>query len=409
MNTDVKTITIPVEEKVFVLSKIYQSIPIYFAHWQDSLFQKDELDSVYLEMVQRGLQCKTRFEFSLLMTEFLAKLNNGHTLFNDSMITDQLPPLGLDIQYIENKWKVTDTSLPGLREGDVVTGVEGKSIDQWYDYLQKYMVGSEHARTVLLSRLLSLFVPDRYTITYENREGDVRYLTIDRLSLKNRPSQPQTEGKWLAKHDIAYVKLPSCSDPVFENEAVEYVNQFKKAACIIIDVRGNSGGNSPVSLIASLMDRPYRWWTESSPLNVGLFSFLAKEGYSSEFYNDSNMLWRSAPEKPDETAYKGRVIILTDRITMSSAEDFVLPFKDNGRALIIGEPTRGFTGQPFRHTFENGMCFFVGTKRAYMPNGENFEGVGIQPDIVIAPNREDIYEGRDRVLEKAVEVATSEF
>lgn len=33
------------KEKLFIASKIYQSIPIYFAHWENSFIKKDELDS----------------------------------------------------------------------------------------------------------------------------------------------------------------------------------------------------------------------------------------------------------------------------------------------------------------------------------------------------------------------------
>ncbi|WP_428842604.1 S41 family peptidase [Paenibacillus sacheonensis] len=35
--------------------------------------------------------------------------------------------------------------------------------------------------------------------------------------------------------------------------------------------------------------------------------------------------------------YAGKVTILVDSFTGSAAEDFVLPFMDNARAVIIGE------------------------------------------------------------------------
>ncbi|MCK4430123.1 MAG: peptidase S41, partial [Candidatus Aminicenantes bacterium] len=81
------------------------------------------------------------------------------------------------------------------------------------------------------------------------------------------------------------------------------------------------------------------------------------------------------------------------------------PFKDNGRAIIMGEPTFGSTGQPYIYEFGDGISIGIGTKRVYMPDGSKFEGIGIIPDIEVRLTREDIYESRDRVLEKAVEEA----
>jgi C-terminal processing protease CtpA/Prc len=37
-----------------------------------------------------------------------------------------------------------------------------------------------------------------------------------------------------------------------------------------------------------------------------------------------------------------------------------------------------------------------------MPKGAAFEGIGIQPDIRVEPEREDFYTGTDRVLDRAL-------
>ena len=79
-----------------------------------------------------------------------------------------------------------------------------------------------------------------------------------------------------------------------------------------------------------------------------------------------------------------------------------MPFKDNRRATLIGEPSGGSTGQPYFHTFENGLQFSIGTQRVRMPDGTLFEGVGILPDVAVGLQREALYAGRDLVLEKAI-------
>ena len=81
-----------------------------------------------------------------------------------------------------------------------------------------------------------------------------------------------------------------------------------------------------------------------------------------------------------------------------------MPFKDNRRATLIGEPSGGSTGQPYFHTFENGLQFSIGDQRVRMPDGAMFEGVGLVPDIAVNLQRADLYAGHDPVLEKAVSI-----
>jgi C-terminal processing protease CtpA/Prc len=42
----------------------------------------------------------------------------------------------------------------------------------------------------------------------------------------------------------------------------------------------------------------------------------------------------------------------------------------------------------------------VSTKRAYFPDGSQFEGVGIEPNVEIAPSAADLRAGRDPVLKR---------
>jgi len=78
---------------------------------------------------------------------------------------------------------------------------------------------------------------------------------------------------------------------------------------------------------------------------------------------------------------------LIDGGCYSSCEDFSMPFKDNHRALLIGQATSGSTGQPYVTDLGNGMLLLVGAKRAIFPDGTPFEGVGIKPDVSYSKQR----------------------
>ena len=79
-----------------------------------------------------------------------------------------------------------------------------------------------------------------------------------------------------------------------------------------------------------------------------------------------------------------------------------MPFKDNHRALIVGQKTSGSTGQPYVVEFDNGMMVLIGAKRASFPDGMPFEGVGIKPDVEVQPKVEELAKGRDVALEAAL-------
>jgi carboxyl-terminal processing protease len=102
--------------------------------------------------------------------------------------------------------------------------------------------------------------------------------------------------------------------------------------------------------------------------------------------------------------YPGRIILLIDRFVGSAAEDFILLFKDNSRAIIVGECTWGSTGQPVIRQFGEDIRMAIGAIRAYFPNGDPFEGIGIMPDVEVPNIRDDFYTSRDAILLKALEL-----
>jgi carboxyl-terminal processing protease len=75
-----------------------------------------------------------------------------------------------------------------------------------------------------------------------------------------------------------------------------------------------------------------------------------------------------------------------------------MPFKDNGRATLVGETTAGSSGQPHAVDLGDGFRAWIGAKRESFPDGRTFEGVGIAPDIEIRQTAADLRDGNDRVL-----------
>ncbi len=403
------------EEQLLVLAKVLQAIPLYFAHWESSHIARGELEQAFETLVKETLACgNDRRRFSLLLMAFFARLNNGHTAFLDDHL-EQNPPLGLALRLLDEGWVVIASDLPGLRPGDLVRRLEDKPVEEWYEALYPYTVGSAQARTaqfgeargVLFPSLLTTFLPERFALTYADAEGATHALAVDRAAPAGHAAPPATVARRLDEH-LAYIKIPSFLDPAFEARAVAYVREYAEVPCLIVDVRGNGGGNTPGELIRALMDRPYHWWKESLAFNAPMLTHRTLSDYAAGLGDSVQLLRTSPPSRPSDEGYRGRLLILVDRATWSAAEDFTMPFKDNGRATIIGETTGGSSGQPFMHAFDNGMAFAVGAKRQFLPDGAAFEGVGLAPDIAVTIRRQDLYAGCDVALETAIGLAKAD-
>jgi carboxyl-terminal processing protease len=102
------------------------------------------------------------------------------------------------------------------------------------------------------------------------------------------------------------------------------------------------------------------------------------------------------------------VVVLTSAFTGSAAEDFCVSFDAMGRGAIIGEPTGGSTGQPLRLKLPGGGSARVCTIESRHPDGGEFVGVGVQPDILVRPTVADVRAGRDTVLAAALDYLARE-
>ncbi len=394
---------ISLKERVYIASRVYASLIANFAHSQGA--PDVDADAAYRLYLDKALPSENRKAFTLATMQFLATFHNTHTLLIDRELIGKPGPVPFVARFIQGQWVVTSSQLPDLKPGDVIEKIDGQSFEQFFSAARPYISASSEysARYLLFARLgdmapCALLFPDSFELTLSGS----RKVKIDRRAT-GKASPASTEGRWLKPGQVAYIRIPSFFFPDNEKRALELVRgEFKQARAIIVDVRGNAGGSTPSDLTSALMDRPYRWWTESTPVYMPYFRFRASQGdWHYQPFGEPQFTWRSPAQKPTKGSFTGKLVLLVDGGCNSSCEDFTMPFKDNHRALIIGQTTSGSTGQPYVVEFDNGMLLLIGAKRASFPDGMPFEGVGIKPDVEVQLTAEDLAKGRDGALETA--------
>lgn len=394
------------EERSWVTGMVYRLIAEYYAHWEDAAFARDQLDEVYRETLHEGLAAANRSEFVAVLMRWIGQLHNAHSWCVDQTWGDR-NQLGFQLDRLDGEWVVTASAVTAVDIGDVVESIDGVLPDQWMAQAGPYMSAK---RTGAREAQWQYFMPffwnaSESVLNVRGRDDRVRSVRYRPIPLHaGRPGRPNhTEGRWLREGRIGYIRIPSFGDPHYEAQALAYVKQFASAPTLIFDIRTNDGGSTPDDLTAAIMDRPYRWWTETAP-NIGhLRRRHAQNPHFTILPDGSGACCEGEWQAPSTHAYQGQIIALTGRYAGSAAEDFLMPFKDTGRALLVGESTWGSTGQPVFVRYGT-LRVGIGSVRAYMPDRTPFEGIGIAPDVEIAATRDDLYAGRDAVLEAVLEM-----
>ncbi|MCX6620902.1 MAG: S41 family peptidase [Acidobacteria bacterium] len=409
---------IALEDRLWVASKIYASIPLYFAHWQGA--PELDLDAAYKKYLAAAIAAETRWDFDFATLEFLALLKNGHTGFDDTFLAGAGGrPLGFAAKPVNGKWVVRESFIDSLKIGDQLERIDKYSLDAFFAAKRRYISASSDAAAQHVFFYHKHLFPQQFKLHLAG--GAV--VAIDRTTQKLRfPASPATEAKWLREPRIAYIRVDSFDGARFENFALDALKQYLAAEAIVIDVRGNTGGGTPERLLRALIERSYRNWSQSTAINMGLFRAFTRipamlppgelterqTGYYSaftEYFTAPQFVAPGAIIQPSKPIYHGKVLVLTGTACASACEDFVMPMKHSGRATIVGSRTFGSSGQPFSHDFGNGMSFRISSLRMYFPDGSEFEGVGIRPDIEVQPSLADLRSGKDVVLDRALALA----
>ena len=172
----------------------------------------------------------------------------------------------------------------------------------------------------------------------------------------------------------------------------EIVAAFKDAKAVIVDVRRNGGGDDRVG--KAIADR----FADEKRL------YMITQVRDGEEYDDFSQTkyWYVEPGGPAQ--FTKPVVLLTDRTSISAAENFALAMRVLPHATIVGDFTSGCFADVYGDTLPNGWRFSVSYKLFVDQDGFCWEGIGVPPDLMVVNSKEDLAKGKDRVLDFAVDL-----
>lgn len=276
------------------------------------------------EYLQRVKNTTNDNEFLLVLYSILSDLNNGHT----NMIKDSSQFRYFREIYSMNKGWQKKVQLPVLNNKKA---------------LARYNIDKD----------------EKIEVVEQGKSGNIE-------GMRNASTKDLVEGK------IGYIYIPQMISYYNMGRDIEliddYLNKVRDYESLVIDIRGNSGGDSSYwmsYLVPKLIDKvytctTYNFWKDGDVINNYLKKSKAKSytGFGEvkdldtgtlvnlpvEIKEDFKYYSKNIMEiRPNEDSikFKGNIYILVDKNVYSSAESFASFAKQTGFAALIGERTGG--------------------------------------------------------------------
>lgn len=292
-------------------------------------------------------------------------LNKKNYAEQNSSIDSKITGIGVNITsvggqtYVVNAIEDTPAYAAGLKQGDIIIKVNGKSISG--------MKTSEVADIV------------------RGPEGTYVDLTILRKKntfnkhIQRQEIQIKTVKSSVDKN-IGYIQIISFIGSTTTAEFLEALEKTDKTKGLIIDLRGNTGGLLPNAVfIANLF------------INKGnLVSIVGRNGYKRNIYAQET---EYTNEKP--------MLVLIDGGSASASEILSGALKDYHRAKLIGTKTfgKGMVQKIIPMPNETGLNLTIA--KYLTPSGHDINKKGINPDIEVKLSQKDVMTKNDVQLAKA--------
>ena len=343
-------------------------------------------DSLYITMMPRMMEAKDDHQAVRLLQEMTARLQDGHTYVYDlNPISCTSPVLTKRIGghvYVD---EVVSSNLQehGIRRGLEITGINGMPVD---DYVLKFVLPYASSSTPQWTEhicyedhgLMKWDLGEKvvWTLKDGDRSFDYHYDSgTEKWDLHT--NRPPLSFSMLDKH-IGYLKISSFGSSKVTQLFDSIYPSILDTKALVIDIRGNGGGNSGRSeyIAKHFATDTLRSSSWQSPMYI--------PAYTSWGYG--RMWHRTEPGKltplQGKEIYTRPVVLLVDNGTFSAAEDFCSVFLSIKRGKLIGRPTGGSTGNGVRVELIPGVAMAnICSKHDTAADGTEFVGHGFTPDI----------------------------
>jgi Periplasmic protease len=405
-------------EKILGLSKLWEGVRNNFVYYDRLTF---DWDSLYAVTIPRILDTKDTESYIQELEKMVAMVKDGHTFIMHNVnppVEDRITPAPFTTKFVEGKVcvdKVWSSELiaKGVTKGIEIIAIDGTDVIEFGGHtLGQYIASStpqwlhhkvfNNYELTKGKRTVPVNVEfydgkKRFLLTIErNRRWDIQ--DEERSSGKSEEDDYETLKYRTLNKNVGLLTIRDFMDDSFIQIFDSLYSDILHSDALIIDLRDNAGGHSGKAdyILQHLSSKPIRTSSWFSRMYIPAH---ASWGYPQEWYSCSSDYLMPA----EKEIYDKPVMVLVNAGTFSSAEDFCVKFRGMKRGKLMGTPTGGSTGNGVVISLIKGVAGAnICSKKDIAPDGTEFVGVGIIPDIGVNETKRSFMDKRDPVLEKAM-------
>jgi C-terminal processing protease CtpA/Prc len=357
-------------------------------------------DVVLKEYIPKFLNAKDELQYELAAVQIIGEIHDSHAnLWGGGNKLSELRGNNFapyKVEFIENKFVVTDYFNPefsdnaNLKKGDVITHINGKAVESIVDSLKPFYPGSNEASVMRdisfdLLRSPQKAINLKYVSDGQTKQQEVALYERNKLNISLYKVNKDEKSYKMLDGNIGYVTLAN-----IQAEDIPIIKEsFKKTRGIIIDIRNYPSTFVPFLLGSYFLSRPTAFvkFTQGNIDNPGEFSFSKPLEIPS-----------------DKNHYRSKLVVLVNKVSQSQAEYTAMAFRAAENCTIVGSTTAGADGNVSTIFLPGGLRTMISGIGVYYPNGKETQRIGIVPDVIVKPTISGIKQGKDEVLEKAIEI-----
>lgn len=312
--------------------ELWETLRARYCFFGEKRTDWNRVRALYRPMAARA---ESRDGFSAVVKRVLVELYDSHTnLLNAPDGTPRVPPFDLIVDSSARITAIEDGSAAadaGLAIGDAILAVEGVAIAAAVGAAAPRCVSRPDPEAVrwTVNAVVSGTRNRGRRLTVRSGDAAPREVAVP---LKQRPALPDIEGGML-EGGIGLIAIRSFGDSAAVDAFDAALAKLAEARALILDVRGNGGGDTAVA-------RPImgRFIAERRP--YALMRRRQGRGLGAP--------WTEYVDPRGPFTFTRPVVVLTDRWSGSMAEGFPMGMRGLGRATIVGTPMMGLGAAVFR-------------------------------------------------------------
>jgi hypothetical protein len=387
------------------LFRLWNAMNYYFPHL-DVL--DVEWNDLLLEFIPKMLEGTDRLSYELTIAAMSHHLHDAHVSLNGTtFFADKFGSYVVPVQLIAAEGQLVVYEASGfnnpLIRGDIILGINNRDIDEVIAEMRPFLSypNEEKALAFLAGRwFFGIFpegmpIPESAPLILRSHTRSIEIevlrggyeMTFNVNGTTTWPgfSPPATQSHVLMDNNIGLI------NPWVHGDVRSIMESFAATDGIIIDLRKHPSYDFFLEMRLYLMEDPLPFANISSPSRTHPGSRVDT--------SVNQHLHRS----PYAFVYDRPVVLLMDEQTFSHPEWVIMSFRVAQSVTVIGPYSMGSNGNVASLPLPGGIIMAFTSLGVYTPEGGQTHRVGLAPDIRVDRTIQGIAEGRDELIEAAIE------